>query len=45
MVYFWNGVEILNKTGLCCTYHNKIYNKARPWDDASIVPDKFAFVE
>lgn len=43
MVYFWNGVEILNKTGLCCTYHNKIYNKARPWDDASIVPDRFAF--
>lgn len=41
MVYFWNGVEILNKTGLCRISHYGIYGKVHLRDDASIAPYKF----
>lgn len=44
MVYFWNGVEILNKTGLCRISHYGIYGKVHLRDDASIAPYKFHFI-
>ena len=44
MVCFWNGVEILNKIGLCRISHYGIYGKVHLRDDASIAPYKFYFI-